>query len=55
MKEMGLPLGFLNVSSYEVDANNGLVELPVSARRGGKGRKKKRDIGGRGRGSRFVT
>ena len=39
MKEMGLPLGFLNVSSYKVDANNGLVELPVRAERWGKGRK----------------
>ena len=33
---------FLNVSSYEVDANNGLMGLPVRAGRGWKGRKKKK-------------
>ena len=35
MKEMGLPLGFLNVSSLKVYADNGLVELPVRVGRGG--------------------
>merc|ERR1711915_58656 len=28
MKELGLPLGFLNVSPYDVDASNGLIEVP---------------------------
>ena len=35
---------FLNVSSFEVDANNGLMGLPVRAGRGGKGRKKKKRV-----------
>ena len=45
MKEMGLPLGFLNVSAYEVDANNGLVEVPLKGGgRGGKGKRKKKTV-----------
>ena len=43
MKEMGLPLGFFNVS-YEIDANNGLVELPVRAGRGERGGSRRRVI-----------
>ena len=44
MKELGLPLGFLNVSPYELDENNGQVKPvidPKKGRRRGKKKKKK--------------
>ena len=44
MKEMGLPLGFLNVSPYEVDDNNGLVEVPLRNGRCRRGKKKKKRV-----------
>ena len=45
MKELGLPLGFLNVSPYDVDANNGLIEVPQKrSLKGGKSKKKKRVV-----------
>jgi len=42
MKELGLPLGFLNVSPYELDENNGQVKPVVDTKRGRKKGKKKR-------------
>ena len=42
MKEMGLPLGFLNVSPFEVDENNGVVEVNNTVMKGNKRRRKKK-------------
>jgi hypothetical protein len=42
MKEMGLPLGFLNVSPYEVDENNGQVRPVIDSRKLKKRSKKKK-------------
>ena len=42
MKEMGLPLGFLNVSPYEVEENDGVVEVTTSNLKGNKRRKRKK-------------
>ncbi len=43
MKEMGLPLGFLNVSPYELDENSGQVKPVIDPKRGKrKSRKKKK-------------
>merc|ERR1719427_488927 len=40
MKEMGLPLGFLNTTPFEVEENDGVIKVAVSSKKQGK--KKKR-------------
>jgi hypothetical protein len=48
MKELGLPLGFLNVSPYELDENNGQIKPVVDnkrTKRRGKKKKKKQALG----------
>ena len=44
MKEMGLPLGFLNVSPFEVEENDGMVKVSKVNMKANKRRKKKKKI-----------
>ena len=45
MKEMGLPLGFLNVSPFEVEDNNGVVQVaPSNSVKPHKKRRKKKKV-----------
>jgi len=42
MKEMGLPLGFMNVNAYEVEDENGVVQVAVNTKIKKRSRKKKK-------------
>jgi hypothetical protein len=42
MKELGLPLGFLNVSPYELDENNGQVKPVIDNKKIKRRAKKKK-------------
>ena len=42
MKEMGLPLGFLNVSPFEVEEKNGVVEISSNSKLKSRKKKKKK-------------
>ena len=44
MKDLGLPLGFLNVSPFEVDENGGAVRAALGGKKKKRGRKKKKVI-----------